>query len=263
MRPNRWPRQRDGKRLALTLMELVVVLAILVILAGMIIANLDGILSKGHSAQGASVIGELMRLMDSYRAIHGRYPDIYDSMLNASGTPYEHLLPGAKQKYVPATLTQNEVDSLILAGIEQVLRHDESADVPVNDSAVLPPVVLTTSTPVMKFDVTNLEVQKVLLDEWRQTPDDVLGPSGDGSDALSTYVVFGVGPRCTICNGKTGLMRDAPIHQDTDPGRFYNRFVVVFATSKEPGEKAVFVGAVGPDGDTMGTHLKEFIGGAN
>jgi prepilin-type N-terminal cleavage/methylation domain-containing protein len=250
---------RHRRRGGLTLVELIVVLAILVILAGLITGKLDGILSKSHSAQGGSAIGETMRYMDTFRAANGRYPDIYDSMLTATGTPYTNLLPGAKEKYVPTTLTQAELNSLALAGVTRVLRHDETAGVPVNDSAILPAVTLTTSTQVMKFDVTHAEVQGVLLKEWRQPVEEVLGTSGTGTDATRTYLAFGIGPQCTLCNGKNGLMRDAPLHQDTDPGRFYNRFVVIFATSKEPGEKAFFVGAVGPDGDTMGSHVREFL----
>jgi hypothetical protein len=162
-----------------------------------------------------------------------------------------NLLPGARQKYAPTVLTQAEVDSLVLAGVTRVLRHSEAVGVPVNDSAVLPPVPITTSTKLMKLDPANADVQNLLLVEWRQPAADVAGGR--------TFLAFGVGPQCTICNGKGGLMRDAPMHQDTDPGRFYNRFVVIFATAQSPGEKAVFVGAVGPDGDSMGTHLKEFI----
>lgn len=246
-------------RRGLTMAELIVVLAILVVLAGLIVARLDGILSKSHSAHGAATIGDLMRFMDTYRTSNGRYPDQYDSMLNSSGTAYQHLLPGALVKFTPMNLTQAEVDSLKISGVTRVLRHDETAGVPVNESATMPAVTLTTSTQVMKLDVTHAEVQDLLMREWRQPVEDVLGNSGTGSDAARTHVALGVGPQCTLCNGKSGLMRDAPLHQDTDPGRFYNRLVVIFATSKQAGEKAVFVGAVGPDGDSMGAHIREFI----
>jgi prepilin-type N-terminal cleavage/methylation domain-containing protein len=240
----------------LTLIELLVVLAVLVILAGIVLPKLDGVLGKGHSAQGAAAIGDVARFMDTFRIVNGRYPDQYDSMLNAAGTAYAGLLPGARAKYIPTTLTQAEIDSLNLAGVTRVLRHDETAGVDVNDSAVLPAVALTTATPVMRMDVTNAEVQGVLLREFRQ---DIADVGTDNTDGARTYLVFGVGPQCTICNGKAGVMRDAPLHQDTDPGRFYTRFVVVFATSREAGEKAELIGVVGPDGDTMATHVREFL----
>lgn len=250
--PTRHP-VRTARRHALTLVEMLVVLALLVIVAGIVLPKLDGVLGKGHSAQGASAIGDLARYMDTYRALNGRYPDRYDSMLVPAGTAYPNLLPGALAKYQPTTITAAEIDSLILAGITSVLRHDATAGVSINDSGILPPVVITPATPVMRLNLTNAEVQDLLLREFRRPADEVTGATP------RNFLVFGVGPQCTICNGKAGVVRDAPLHQDTDPGRFYNRFVVIFATSTDSGEKAEFIGVVGPDGDTMATHIKEFI----
>lgn len=240
-------------RTGLTLLELVVVLAVLAILAGLVLPKLDGVLSKGHSAHGASAIGELGRYMETYRALNGRYPDLYDSMMSATGVKYTKLLPGTTKYILAGALTPEEVASLDLVGVRRVWRHDEAAE-DVNSSADLtlgPVTIGTTAGLLLKLDPTNPDVQNLLIKEFRQDPADVAGNR--------TYLVFGVGPQCTICNGKAGVMRDAPLHQDTDPGRFYNRLVVIFATSKTAGEKAELIGVVGPDGDSMAAHLREFF----
>jgi len=246
-------------RSALTLVELLVVLAVLVILAGIVLPKLDGVLSKAHSGQGAAAIGDVARAMETYRTLNGRYPTQFDSMMQSNTARYAGLLPGAHAKYLVANITQVEVDSLNLAGVTRVVRNIDAPDTLPSDTGNLPAVAIETSTGLLRLDVTNAEVQGVLLREFRQDPLDVLGAAGDGSNARRTYLVFGIGTQCTICNGKAGVMRDAPLHQDTDPGRFYNRFVVIFATSKIAGDKADFIGAVGPDGDTMATHMNEFF----
>ncbi len=76
---------RQGRRCGLTLMELVVVLLILAALAGILVPMLPNMLSRAHTATGATNTGELAKAVQLYQASYMKYPDNFDSLLNTSG----------------------------------------------------------------------------------------------------------------------------------------------------------------------------------
>jgi prepilin-type N-terminal cleavage/methylation domain-containing protein len=242
-------------RRGLTLIELIVVLAVLVILAGLILPKLDGVLGKAHSANGAATIGEVAKYMETYRALHGGfYPDMYDSMLGnaAAGTVYSKLLPLAKIRYLPAQLTALELQSFQRVGINRVVTQDEAStglpgDADMNpDGTVFQTVTLAAGTWLLKLDRTNPD-NLATLAEFH----------ADLTDPNRNFYVFGIGPACTII-GEGGVTLDAPLHQDNDPGTFYNRFVVIFAPDPAGDDRAKLIGTLGPDGDSMRKHINEF-----
>lgn len=246
------PTSRGARRAGLTLIELIVVLAILVILAGLILPKLDGVTKKAHSANGASTIGEVAKYMETFKALHGgSYPDRYDSMLNNTNARFSKLLPNAIVRYTPQVLTAQEATSFQLVGISTVATQDEgSANLP-SDADVNPDatpfglVTLAAGSTLLKMDTTNADNQATL----REFHVDPL----DGRN----YYVLGIGPACTII-GEGGVTLDAPLHQDTSPTLYYNRFVVIFAPDPTGADKAKLVGTIGPDGDSMRKHINEF-----
>ena len=83
------PKRRSG----LTLLELVVVIAILVVLAGMIVPLISGLGYQTNAATNATVADDVSRAV---RTFYGRFdaqPTGWDSLLNASGTSFGKLHP--------------------------------------------------------------------------------------------------------------------------------------------------------------------------
>ena len=78
-------------RHGLTLIELVVVLAILVVLAGLIVPMVAGLGYQTNAATNATVADDVSRAV---RTFYGRFdaqPTGWDSLLNASGTSFNKL----------------------------------------------------------------------------------------------------------------------------------------------------------------------------
>jgi len=91
-----------GRRKAFTLIELVVVIAILVILTGMVLAKLDVFEMKANKGVAAANMSDVARAVMQYRALTTTYPDGWDSLLDQAGhlpqsspaTPTTPAVPG-------------------------------------------------------------------------------------------------------------------------------------------------------------------------
>ena len=76
---------RRLRRAGFTLLELIVVIGILVILAGLVVGKLDLLqvrANKGVAASNMSGVGRLIRL---YRVSHQGFPDNWDSLITTNG----------------------------------------------------------------------------------------------------------------------------------------------------------------------------------
>src|SRR5262245_66218054 len=94
--------RKESKRIArasagFTLIEVLVVVAILVILAGFILPKLDRAQLKANKGVAAANMGGVSRYIQTYRVMHNFYPDRWDSLLSDEATAGTFVLkvPGA------------------------------------------------------------------------------------------------------------------------------------------------------------------------
>jgi prepilin-type N-terminal cleavage/methylation domain-containing protein len=240
----------EGRK-GLTLLELVVVLAILAALAGILVPLLGNILFTAHTASGVTNIIEVEKLVQTYAAMPGptRYPNQLDNLVK--------LTDGTKLSYVQIhpTLTAleldgNQVTSLNNGGITTVAQLVEKADatgLPTGaswDATLLPYASLNTTTYQPPF-ATLKEGDFVL----QLAPDVAARKFATATAATDAcYVVFGLGKYTSM---SPTYIQEAPVwynpNANSDPRTKYSRFGLVFkipAKGATSASTASFVGAV-------------------
>src|SRR5262245_33339820 len=78
-----------------TLIEMLVVVAILVILAGFILPKLDRVQLKANKGVAAANMSGVSRYIQTYRILHNVYPDRWDSLLDGTALKQATLNPPA------------------------------------------------------------------------------------------------------------------------------------------------------------------------
>jgi type II secretory pathway pseudopilin PulG len=235
-----------SRRAGLTLIELIAVLAILIALAGLLLPRLNDYLGAAHGASSATNISEAMKFTETFKARKSRYPNAWDGLVQTGGTSTVYVrLPIAGQSYIGVgPYTAGEVASLASSGVTQVWEH--LATVPTGTSATegyaaAAPVTIGTSAG--RVTLTAAKVSDAL---------------GFQVVNKANAVVYGLGSGNELI-GDT--MADAPLHYDDkngDPTATYQRFLAVFAVDNTGAEAAYLVGFIGPDGESIRDHLKDF-----
>jgi len=230
--------KRFGSK-GLTLIELVVVLAILVALAGLIIGNFPGLIKKASRSTGASSIGDIDRAVQVEYTTRLRYPDGMDSLLN-NATTVATDLPNVGGVVVGGlltvgTLNTTDAAALIAAGVTHVYRLDEGiTDVTWNATAQSNRVAIANGVKLASIDPTNAV--------------SIFGQGAINTDATnSVYLVFGLGNRCDLV-GASKNMLEAPVRFGEsaahNPKEVYQRYAMVFAVDAVSGTKSVrYIGA--------------------
>jgi len=252
-----------GRRRGLTLMELVVVLTILVVLGGLVIAAFPNLLKRTHLATHADTIANLNNIWNQSHAMNSRYPDVYDSLLDNTGTTlHTRLVPKLSDQCTTYTLTANDVTALRSIGITRVV---DLAAVPAGgsvtyDAAPLDSTalirVLATGGVVARLDLTAHEAAGNSLKLKRHLIRNSDGSTTDNR-AKTVYLVFGVGANSTAV-GTGKRMQEAPVHFGGDSGSnptdYYQRYLVIFSLVDDgSGAKtAYFEGAAAPGNATEG-----------
>jgi prepilin-type N-terminal cleavage/methylation domain-containing protein len=219
----------------LTLIELVVVLAILVALVGLVLAFFPGLLGRASRSTSASSIQDIARAVQINYTTALTYGNNYDSILNSGGGALFGKLPAAAagQMARNATLTTNDVAALSALGITQIhhLNNTIANDATFNVTEVAP-VTLAAGTPVAT--ITDANVQLALRGNY--TP--AAGP---------VFVVLGLNKLSTIVGGGR-MLQDAPVragaNANENPTTSYQRYGLVFLIDGAPTTRtARFVGA--------------------
>jgi Tfp pilus assembly protein PilE len=225
-------------RRALTLIELVVVIAILVVLGGLLVQNLPNMMKRTHLAKCSDTIWSLNNVWNQSYASNVRYPDVYDSLLSGSSID-TRLTAGLKAQVSAGTLTTTDVTALRTIGVTRVV--DLQTTTPTQsvtyDSAPFGAAarVLADGGSVAELNLTAHETAGNVLQLKRH-----LIRQSDGSifddRANVRYVMFGVGPNCTAV-GSGKKIQEAPVHfagDDTiNPTSVYQRYLAVFSLAKD------------------------------
>lgn len=238
-----------------TLIELIVVMAVLTVLAGLILPKLDLFKDKANNAAGASNVAGLDRFVTAYKVQKDLFPDFNDSLLTSgSNNLYTKLDPnltgsqtGAPTRLTTTTITNtNELRSLQRVGLTSVLDHNASAQVPGDSAATSTPRALAVSDTVATINSSDTTAQAILRHLYPDTNGVV--------PATEKVVVFGCGPRNQLV---PNTLLVAPFYANTDQNSFYNRYLLVYALQTN-GDRARFLGTLGADGSTISDAINGF-----
>ncbi|MEM0966931.1 MAG: prepilin-type N-terminal cleavage/methylation domain-containing protein [Verrucomicrobiota bacterium] len=212
-------------RRGLTLVELLVVLAIITAVAGIVIPIIPDSQQRSHGATGAGNVRELAKAVEVQKSSTGSFGNEWDSLIDsnpATVAPTDLVVEDLSSPGV-GTVEEAIVNALVEAGIVTAYEHDDFSDPTVNQT----------------FDgLTIALVDKLGSDEDVATltaaGEDRLGLPGSvlngvpASD-IEAYVAFGVGQESTLV-GRS--LVDAPVQYPsgaTNPTDHYSRFIAVFA----------------------------------
>lgn len=283
----------EGLRARFTLIELVVVLAILVILAGGLLVKLDVLQLRANKGVAASDMASTSRMVQTYVVANNHYPDLYDSLIDPTGPNlWGDGFAGAPTAYVgldpqtvagpgsthhklalfalPATGTalgggsvDDVVNSLGRMGITSVVDLANPADpgFPSDAFGGTPRAIV----PGGAIAVLNASQQPAFVGLTAGTTDgdaDAIMasfyPQTNGVPPTDCFVaVFGLGRFSTIV-GRSGLIQNPPLYANSgDRTRFYARELLCYEVSAT-GSRTRFLGALGADGDRLEEEITEF-----
>ncbi len=221
----------------MTLIELVVVLAILVALVGLVLAFFPGLLGRASSSTSASSAQDIARAAQINYTTTLSYGTDYDSLIDATtGNTLYTLIPAPALAQLAAyTLTADDVAALARLGINSV-RHlnTVAGDATFNVSSTTS-TALATGGSVARVAAAATQVQTALR-----------GNVVEG--AAPVYMVFGVNKFASIV-GVGRLLQDAPVRAGAsateNPATSYQRYGLAFLVDGTGAARtARFLGAV-------------------
>jgi prepilin-type N-terminal cleavage/methylation domain-containing protein len=282
---------RRAPRRAFTLLELVIVVAILVILAGYVLGKLDVLDMKANKGVAASNMGGVSRYLQLFRVNSTQYPDGWDSLTDgtnlwATTTPNTKCLdpqllgalgpvPGSPHKLTITTIgagLDGETRSLTRMGIHTL--YDVDTALPVgapgdafgNNDGTTPGLTrqIGPGSVVATLNVADQHAAPGAGDDG-----DAIGifrhvyPTNDPTSPLvpnpnKRLVVFGFG-RLNTCIGNTqgALLNEAPFYANTNQALYYNRFLCVFEVDAG-GSRAKLAAVLGSDGDRIDEEIADY-----
>jgi prepilin-type N-terminal cleavage/methylation domain-containing protein len=240
----------SSRRRGLTLLELVVVMAILAALAAVLIPMFPNLLTQSHSSAAATNVAEVTKAVQMYNSQTALYPSNLDSLVDTAGNLFTYLPSNSMKSFAnsqlfldltPTSPSANDISALNSAGITTVLNLQEGATSSTSNSVwsptfypygdgtsgqVIAPTQTTISaaTPLALLSVA--AAQRLGLESSTATP--------------NTYYVFGLGD---YSNMQGTAMDQAPVHwmanmtmsngttMSMSPSSVYSRFGLVFQTT--------------------------------
>jgi type IV pilus assembly protein PilA len=275
---------RTTAKRGLTLIELVIVMAILGVLAAMLLPKFEGLTNAANEAAAASSAVDAAKLIGQYKAVKTVYPDRWDSLTDGSalwtagsvatttkGLNSELTGSGSTtDKIIQGTLSSTQVAALQKAGIVNVLNLNtasvSSSLRPGDLFTVVAPI--STSTPIAIVNSASTGGKKIIDHIYRgnlltgtttasQGVSGTINPSSTGAaDPNTQLVVFGLGPQNALIPNS---MLEAPTYGNAEAQYIYNRLLVVFEVTAS---KATFKAILGADGDTLDDMSERLQNGA-
>lgn len=238
-------------RRGLTLIELVVVVLILAVLAGLIIPQVSNLWRPAQTAAEADTIGELVNYLTLHETRTQAYPDQLDSLTADGTTAYSKMskdLFAGKQKLALAavedTSTEKYFSSLKKAGITKVMYHDETEAVSSNSGKTVHTLASGDMLPTLNAASTE-GAARILS----------IFPGHAGAAPAGTkLIVLGVGPMNT---GVGVSMNSAPISPHPEEYSYYRRYLAVFAIYAD-GSRGRLKAVLDRHGDTLDDTLRKY-----
>lgn len=257
-------------RKAFTLIEMLAVITILAILAGLVIPKIAGITGQATGAVDANVLSGIDRAMETFEVRFQKYPGAYDGVLasDAAGAFYSKLHPALTTAANPygtpllttLALTATQAQSLSLAGITGIHYQNEAyTGLPSNSGQnykFLSPGTNVASLARPAFTAHGNEFPDRAFGINIYRPSGATTPPNTNPD--HEFVVFALGMGSDLKNN--GIMEN-PVIQAANPEVYYARVLVVFMV---PGQdvttaaKAQYIGCFSPDGKCIQDSLNDY-----
>lgn len=256
-------------RSGLTLLELVVVIAILATLAGLVVTKIDWTRRQADMAAAADTCAELARNIQLYVAEQAKLPEGFDSLISTSGTAFygsdssSGTTPGLIHS-APDLCKMTQIEtfsgssdgrnvSLTRNGFNSVFDHDTSL-VPATNSASNS---ATTYRAVSRTGDNRFLCVTPGSDLWNLIYPVGL-PQSETTEANVSLICVGIGTRNSMI-GRT--LVDAPMYSgvyNNNPSLDYRRYVAIFAAYTD-GSRAQLKAVVDSFGRTNNQALEQFI----
>lgn len=262
-------RSRKTRRGGFTLIELVMVLVILVIVAGISLPIVDWVRRSANYGAASSNQASLLNNLQLYRTTfgNGKYPNRFDSLFAADGTVYDALQGDLKNMIDTANtgISSEALKTLTKSGISQVMDHSTDTSLMVQgslqnsgivprDLAVAGPVAFVKPVAVAFAGTTGGD--KAARELYRGLYPD---SDGDGLPEVPDGVriaLFAVGPGNDAV-GRT--LQTPPLFTEADVTTTYSRFVVAVATfDPRAGRRAQVKAILDPKGRLVNRQISEF-----
>lgn len=248
----------SGPSRGFSLLELVVVMAILIVLSGIVVVLLPNLLFDAHASNGATTTAELNKALQTYQTARRKLPDYFDAMVHSDGTPPAEMMfvktdgtVNANSGMTVKALSANEAASLTAAGVTKLYPYSLSS------SASFHPTFNCEDTAVDVAQGVNV---------CALTPAEAVAKFGPGIDTSGsfTYVVLGVGEGCTLVGDPNCGISEAPVRgtpkADMGPDKKYGRFSIVLKVDNTSTKSsAQFVGATCIGGESGSGTTEHFI----
>ena len=270
-----------------TLLELLVVVAILAIIAGLVLPKMTGVTEQAGNAANAALLKSVSEAESRYEAQFKRLPSAWDGVLDATGALYTKLHPklltgpldAAGTTLVAGTLTDTQMQSLYDAGITGLHFQDAAWTGPASDSGRTYQAVSTVANPAPSYATAATKFaiiqQGITSSSFSTYGHNVLFT--DKAFSINPYVagwnwtlvVLGFGNEAGL---KRNTVQDTPLFTSVDPAKYYARALVVFAvpngttitsTSDAGYFKARYVGCFAPDGTSIMDNLNSYTNSPN
>lgn len=225
-----------------TLLELLIVIAIVAAIAGIAVAAYEGLDQQAEKGQATFNIAAVDRAIRTFKVVNGAYPDEFDAMVTNGATPafYAGLPPrlqtGASAKLQLHTLQAREITALNNAGI-RTARFIDTAGGQTNAVGSIPNRDFDTPTRGKGIVATLAAGTQVA----RMAPvrlKDIAGYTGNAGSA-DVVLAFGVGNNCTLVKQEgsglttfSGGLSEAPFYS-TPPKDQYSRFLALFLVTRD------------------------------
>lgn len=267
---------RSTRRHGLTLIELVVVIAVLAILAGFIVPRLGFVRNLAADSGNATIVADSATQAVFYNTAVGHYPAGEDSLLDTANAVYANLNPGLSAILTSLDLsTDNNAAKSLVGQIDpkgasfdlyQGTAGGSPTSTPNSDFSSLEVVTYSSGTGGAGH-VAQVTVPTKLTDKSYPIYLAAYGSVGlsatTGAPLDGTYLVaLGYGSNSQI-NGKTGL--EPPTEFDKVPGEYTRPVLLlkVFPTGSTvvgvpPGTSAATSISIGFDGTTSGSSLAKY-----
>ena len=263
-------RGRQPRRGGFTLIELVMVLVILVILAGIAIPIVDWVRRSANYGAASSNQASLLNNLQLYRTTfgNGKYPSRFDSLLDDTGAAKYGALDGELTGMITVAppASTSELESLTKTGISQVMDHEGditllSQESLQNSGIIERPLTATGNlafvTPFAENDATAFGALTKPARELYAG----LYPDSDGNGAPEvpadvSLVLFGVGPGNDAV-GRT--LQSPPLYTEADVNKTNARFIIAVATfDPRTGRRAQAKAILDPKGRLVSRNVQEY-----